>query len=162
MQILLHSDPHTDGSHLMAEHLKTVVTAAMERFGERITRVEAHLSDATAHAKSPAGDVHCTLEARLVGLDTIVVKDHAGNAHQAIEGATRKLKRAVDTQASVRLAKEGAGFAIDRIALTMQARIPGIDDARFQQMAAAAKLNCPVSKALASVAEITLVATLRD
>ena len=68
----------------------------------------------------------------------------------------------VDTQASVRLAKEGAGFAIDRIALTMQARIPGIDDARFQQMAAAAKLNCPVSKALASVAEITLVATLRD
>ena len=98
MQILLHSDPHTDGSHHMAEHLKTVVTAAMERFGERITRVEAHLSDATAHAKSPAGDDHCTLEARLVGLDTIVVKDHAGNAHQAIEGATRKLKRAVDTE----------------------------------------------------------------
>ena len=44
-----------------------------------------------------ADDIHCTLEARLVGLDALVVKDHAANAHQAIEGAVRKLKRAVGT-----------------------------------------------------------------
>ena len=68
----------------------------------------------------------------------------------------------LDTQASVRLAKQGDGFVIDRIALTMQASVPGIDDARFQQIAAAAKRDCPLSKALASVPEITLVATLRS
>jgi ribosome-associated translation inhibitor RaiA len=95
MQILLHSDPHTDGSQPMAEHLKTVVSAAMARFGERITRVEAHLSDVNGVARSGGDDIHCTLEARLVGLDAIVVKDHAGNAHQAIDGAVRKLRRAV-------------------------------------------------------------------
>ena len=67
----------------------------------------------------------------------------------------------VDTQASVRLTKQGEDFVIDRIALTLQATVPGIDDAKFQEIAAAAKLNCPLSKALASVPEITLQATLR-
>lgn len=67
----------------------------------------------------------------------------------------------VDTQAKVRLSKQGEDFVIDRIALTMQATVPGIDDAKFQEIAAAAKRNCPLSKALASVPEITLQATLR-
>ncbi|MEO5771692.1 MAG: HPF/RaiA family ribosome-associated protein [Burkholderiaceae bacterium] len=98
MQILLHSDTNTDGGHLMADHLQTVVQAAMARFAERVTRVEAHLSDINSQAKSSDGDIHCTLEARLVGLDAIAVKDQASNAHQAIEGAVRKLKRAVGTE----------------------------------------------------------------
>ncbi|MDA8454969.1 OsmC family protein [Acidovorax sp. GBBC 3334] len=62
----------------------------------------------------------------------------------------------LDTTAKVRLAKEGEGFKIDRIALTLKAKVPGIDDAKFQQIAADAKANCPLSKALASVPEITL------
>lgn len=95
MQILLHSGPNTDGSHGMAEHLDAVVKAAMGRFGERVTRVEAHLSDVDGQTKSSVADIHCTLEARLLGLDAVVVKEQAGNAHQAIEGALRKLKRAV-------------------------------------------------------------------
>jgi osmotically inducible protein OsmC len=70
--------------------------------------------------------------------------------------------REVDTQASVRLAKQGEGFVIDRIALTMQAAIPGISEATFQEIANAAKRDCPMSRALASVAEITLQATLRQ
>jgi len=69
---------------------------------------------------------------------------------------------AVDTTASVRLVKQGEGFAIDRIALTMQASVPGIDETQFQQIAQSAKAGCPLSKALASVPEITLVATLRS
>ena len=97
MQVLLHSDHHTDGSHLMAEHLQKVVQDAMSRFAERVTRIEAHLSDVNSQAKSGDDDIHCTLEARLVGLDPIVVKAHAGNAHQAIEGAVHKLQRAVGT-----------------------------------------------------------------
>jgi len=67
----------------------------------------------------------------------------------------------VDTQATVRLSKQGEGFVIDHISLTLQATVPGIDDAKFQEIAEAAKRECPLSKALASVPEITLVATLR-
>jgi len=69
--------------------------------------------------------------------------------------------RDIDTQASVRLTRQGEGFVIDRIALTMQASVPGADDAKFQEIANAAKRDCPLSKALASVAEITLKAKLR-
>ena len=68
---------------------------------------------------------------------------------------------AIDTTAKVRLAKDGDGFKIDRIALTLEASVPGVDDAKFQEIAHAAKAACPLSKALASVPEITLVATLR-
>lgn len=68
---------------------------------------------------------------------------------------------AIDTQARVRLAQQGDGFVIDRIALILTATVPGIDEARFQEIAQAAKRDCPLSKALASVPEITLQATLQ-
>ena len=68
---------------------------------------------------------------------------------------------AIDTTARVRLGKRGEGFAIDRIALTLEATVPGIDNAKFQELAAGAKRECPLSKALASVPEITLQATLK-
>lgn len=68
----------------------------------------------------------------------------------------------IDTTAAVRLAKEGEGFKIDRIALTMEATVPGIDQAKFQEIAELSKKNCPVSKALAAVPEITLEARLRS
>ncbi|WP_296445747.1 SRPBCC domain-containing protein [Rhodoferax sp. UBA5149] len=97
MQVFLNTDPHVDGRHQMAEHLTAVVKDALGRFGEQITRVEAHLTDATSHLKATPDEIHCTLEARLVGLDPVVVKDRAGNAHQAIHGAVVKLKRAVAT-----------------------------------------------------------------
>ena len=66
----------------------------------------------------------------------------------------------VDTTAKVRLKKEDNGFKIDRIALTLNAKVPGISEEQFQKIAAEAKAGCPLSKALASVPEITLTATL--
>jgi osmotically inducible protein OsmC len=66
----------------------------------------------------------------------------------------------LDTQAHVRLAQQGEAFVIDRITLTLKASVPGIDEARFQEIAESAKRDCPLSKALASVAEISLQATL--
>jgi osmotically inducible protein OsmC len=50
---------------------------------------------------------------------------------------------------------------IVKIALTVEGTVPGIDDDAFQAAAQAAKENCPVSKALAGVPEITLDAKLR-
>jgi osmotically inducible protein OsmC len=66
----------------------------------------------------------------------------------------------VNTQAQVQLDKEGEGFVIRKISLTLEARVPGIDEAKFQEIAAAAKRDCPLSKALQSVPEIALKATL--
>ena len=79
----------------------------------------------------------------------------------ARDKATGFTSDAVDTKASVRLVTKGDGFAIHRIALEMQASVPGIDEAKFQEIAPGARANCPLSKALASGPEITLSARLR-
>jgi osmotically inducible protein OsmC len=52
------------------------------------------------------------------------------------------------------------GQGIVKIALTVEGRVPGLDAGAFEEAARTAKENCPVSKALASVPEITLEASL--
>ena len=53
------------------------------------------------------------------------------------------------------------GEGITKIALTVEGTVPGIDAGAFREAAETAKENCPVSKALAAVPEITLEAELR-
>lgn len=65
-----------------------------------------------------------------------------------------------DTQAQVHLSAQGEGFVIDRITLHLKAVVPGLDEARFQTIAASAMRECPLSRALASVPNIGLVASL--
>jgi len=53
------------------------------------------------------------------------------------------------------------GEGITKIALTVEGSVPGLEEDAFREAAENAKANCPVSKALASVPEITLDARLR-
>jgi lipoyl-dependent peroxiredoxin len=52
------------------------------------------------------------------------------------------------------------GEGITKIALAVEGSVPGIDARAFEEAATTAKENCPVSKALAAVPEITLDARL--
>jgi len=52
------------------------------------------------------------------------------------------------------------GTGITRVALRVRGVVPGLDEAGFVAKAEGAKANCPVSKALAGVPEITLDAAL--
>ena len=52
------------------------------------------------------------------------------------------------------------GEGITKVALTVEGSVPGINADAFQAAAEGAKANCPVSKALAAVPEITLDARL--
>jgi lipoyl-dependent peroxiredoxin len=51
----------------------------------------------------------------------------------------------IETRADVTLEKIGAIFKITAIHLTVSARIPGTDNAKFQHIANMAKTGCPVS-----------------
>jgi osmotically inducible protein OsmC len=62
----------------------------------------------------------------------------------------------------VHLRNEGDGPTITLIELTTTARVPGIDDDAFQQAAEQTRKDCIVSRALASVKEIKLDATLES
>lgn len=87
---------------------------------------------------------------------------HAGcftMAMTALLARERLAPERIETTAAVHLEQVAGGFTIPRIELTTRARIPGITPERFAALAADAKVNCPVSKALAGV-EITLDAAL--
>jgi osmotically inducible protein OsmC len=66
----------------------------------------------------------------------------------------------VSTEATVTLRRIDDKPTIAQIDLVTVGRVPGLDEAGFQQHAEAAKAGCPVSRALASVPEITLDASL--
>lgn len=96
MQIQINTDKTITNHGGLDDHVQTVVSNALHRFGEQITRVEVHLSDNLGQ-KSADGDNRCLMEARLTGLQPIAVSDHASTLHQAINGATEKLKRSIDS-----------------------------------------------------------------
>lgn len=66
----------------------------------------------------------------------------------------------METTAEVTLDKEGEGFAITAVHLTLRAKVPGATPEKFAELAGMAKAGCPVSKLLK--AEITLDAQLVD
>lgn len=68
----------------------------------------------------------------------------------------------VETQAACTIDKEGDGFRITRMALTVKAKVPGIDPETFQRIAAATKEGCPVSKALKGNLALELQASLES
>jgi osmotically inducible protein OsmC len=63
----------------------------------------------------------------------------------------------LDTSATVTFVP---GTGITKIALRVRGEVSGVDEAAFAEAAQAAKVGCPVSKALAAVPEITLDAAL--
>jgi len=87
---------------------------------------------------------------------------HAGCFSMAFSNELSKagfVPTRVATMAKVHLEKEEGGFAISHIDLDCQAKVPGIDNAKFQEIAAAAKKGCPISK-LFTGAQINLTANL--
>jgi len=64
----------------------------------------------------------------------------------------------LSTEAAVTLEPEGQGFRISRSALSLRARVPDLDEAKFKELADAAEKTCPVSKVIN--AQITLDAKL--
>ncbi len=66
----------------------------------------------------------------------------------------------MDTKAEVTLQKQDDGFAITAVHLTLRAKVPMADQAKFQELAAKAKAGFPVSKLLK--ADVTLDAALVD
>ena len=66
----------------------------------------------------------------------------------------------VKTDAEVKLGIVDGAATITTISLKTVGRVPGLDEAAFREQAEAAKVGCPVSKALAAVPEINLEASL--
>jgi len=96
MQIQINTGDSVEGREALFRHTETVVKDALGRFADHVTRVEVHLSDVNGQ-KAGDNDKRVLMEARVAGRQPIAVTELAGSLHQAIEGATQKLKRSLDT-----------------------------------------------------------------
>lgn len=79
---------------------------------------------------------------------------HAGCFTMALSlilGEAGLTAESLDTTATVTLESVDGGFAITAINLKLTAKVPGTDEAAFNDLANKAKAGCPVSKALAAV-----------
>lgn len=94
--------------------------------------------------------------------EELVAAAHAGCFAMALAFALQKAgltPTSLEVDAAVSLDPDGGGFKVSKSALTLVADIPGIDKAKFDEIAKGAKEGCPISKLLN--AEITLDATLK-
>jgi lipoyl-dependent peroxiredoxin len=98
----------------------------------------------------------------LTSPEELIAAAHAACFSMALSGGLAREGHAperLNTSATVTFQP---GEGITKVALDVTARVPGIDEDAFQEAAKQAKENCPVSKALAGVPEISLSATLES
>jgi osmotically inducible protein OsmC len=92
--------------------------------------------------------------------EELIAAAHAACFSMALSGALAKAgtpPERLETSATVTFVP---GTGITKSALSVRGSVPGMDGAAFAAAAEDAKKNCPVSKALAAVPEITLDASL--
>jgi len=97
MLIQINTDGNIEGNDALAQQVEAVMRDTLDRFSERITRIEVHLSDENSDKKLGTEDKRCLLEARLAGLQPIAVSHQAATLEQAVDGAADQLKRSLDS-----------------------------------------------------------------
>jgi hypothetical protein len=96
MLIEVRTDGNIKGSEQFSAKVTAVIQAALARYGDRIRRVDVHLSDAVGD-KTGHDDKCCMIEARRDGREPIVVTHQESTLEQAIQGAIHNLKKSVES-----------------------------------------------------------------
>lgn len=100
-------------------------------------------------------------EAKGTNPEELIAAAHAACFSMALSlmlGEAGFTPESLATEAAVNIESKEGGFEITSSRLTLKAKVPGIDKARFEEVANQAKEGCPVSKVLN--AKITLDFTL--
>lgn len=92
MKIELNTDHNVEGSEALVQMVEAQVQSALERFEDRLTRVEVHLGHESGEKNNSDADKRCLVEARPAGMQPVVVTDFAGTLEDAVVGATRKMQ----------------------------------------------------------------------
>lgn len=95
MHIQVNHGKHVHLGADIEQRFANIIREALDRFGDRITRVEMHVSDENA-GKHGSADKRCLLEARLANVPPIVASHSADSWQLAFDGALEKLQSAID------------------------------------------------------------------
>ena len=95
MQILVNTDNTIDGSDALADSCSARISRSLDRYRERISRVELHLGD-TNGAKTTPDDKRCSMEVRLNGTAPVAVAANGASVDQAVDRAVHKMLSALE------------------------------------------------------------------
>jgi len=130
----------------LADGSGTITKTTSGAIGEQPVSWAARSEDATGGKTSP---------------EELIAAAHASCFSMALSSGLAKAGTPPDELKTSATVTFQPGEGITKIALSVEGSVPGVDESSFLDAARAAKENCPVSKALAAVPEITLEAKLR-
>jgi len=93
--VQVHTDPNIESSVELTRRVEALVSGAVGRVADRISRVQVHLGDENGD-KGGSNDKRCMIEARLDGRPPIAVTHQAGTLEEAMDGAATKLERTIN------------------------------------------------------------------
>lgn len=92
MKIQVNTDSSLEGGEAIAQTVETTVHDGLDRYGERLIRVEAHLGDEDGTSGDGPRGLRCLLEARPSGMDPVVVTGFGDTVERACHDATHKMQ----------------------------------------------------------------------
>lgn len=96
MKIQFNTDKNIQGTESLEAFVSENINKRLNRFADKITRVEVHLSDQNAH-KTGADDIQCKLETRIEGLQPILATGKSNSKEKALFDAIDKMEAALNT-----------------------------------------------------------------
>jgi len=94
--VQVHTDPSIESSAELTARVEALVSGAVSRVAERVSRVQVHLGDENS-SKGGSNDKRCMIEARLDGRPPIAVTHKGGTLEEAMDGASDKLERSINS-----------------------------------------------------------------
>lgn len=96
MHVEVRTDNHIHGSEKLFEEIAAALKETLRHHEGQITRVEVHLADVNG-PKGAANDKRCLMEVRLAGHQPIVASHQAATIDDAVDGASTKLARSLES-----------------------------------------------------------------
>lgn len=91
MLIQFNTDKNIEGTEKLETIVNEKINHALKHFDDKITRIEVHLSDQNAD-KEGANDIQCKIEARIEGMQPVIVISKNASKEEAIDSAVDKIK----------------------------------------------------------------------
>lgn len=93
MKIQLNTDKNIQGDVKLTEWVNEVVNSKLNRFSNRITRVELHLSDQNG---GKFGGFKSIIEVRIEGKNPVLAQEVSDNLHTAVNSSLDKIKSVIE------------------------------------------------------------------
>ena len=97
MKIQLNTDNNIKGTESLEVFISEELSNSLKRFADKITRIEVYLSDQNADKGGP-DDIQCKLEARIEGMQPVIVVGKSGSKEKALGEAVEKMKAKLDSR----------------------------------------------------------------